>query len=89
MCIRDSYKGVIGTGRIKRGVAKVGMPLAVVAADGEIRKGKMGEIFGYHGLERINVDEAKAGDIIAFSGLDPLHTLIPCVIQNTQSTYLR
>ncbi len=69
----DTYKGVIGTGRIKRGVAKVGMPLSVVAANGEIRKGKMGEIFGYHGLDRINVEEAKAGDIIAFSGLDPLH----------------
>lgn len=69
----DTYKGVIGTGRIKRGTAKVGMPVSVVDAKGEIRKGKMGEIFGYHGLERVNVDEAKAGDIIAFSGLDPLN----------------
>ena len=69
----DTYKGVIGTGRIKRGTAKVGMQVSVVDAKGEIRKGKMGEIFGYHGLERVNVDEAKAGDIIAFSGLDPLN----------------
>ena len=69
----DTYKGVIGTGRIKRGTAKVGMPLVIVDSNGETRKGKMGEIFGYHGLERINVEEASAGDIIAFSGLDPLN----------------
>lgn len=69
----DTYKGVIGTGRIKRGTAKVGMQVSVVNAKGEIRKGKMGEIFGYHGLERVNVEEANAGDIIAFSGLDPLN----------------
>jgi len=69
----DTYKGVIGTGRIKRGTAKVGMPLTIVDAEGKTRKGKMGEIFGYHGLERINVQEVSAGDIMAFSGLDPLN----------------
>ena len=69
----DNYKGVIGTGRIKRGAAQVGMPVVIVDAKGEQRKGKIGEIFGYMGLERINVDEAHAGDIVAFSGLDPLN----------------
>ncbi|HHS99721.1 MAG TPA: translational GTPase TypA [Thiomicrospira sp.] len=68
----DTYKGVIGTGRIKRGSVQVGMPVRIVDAEGNIRNGKMGEIFGYHGLERINVDEAHAGDIIAFAGFDPL-----------------
>lgn len=69
----DTYKGVIGTGRITRGTAKVGMPLSIVDTQGKARKGKMGEVFGYHGLERLNVDSADAGDIIAFSGLDPLN----------------
>ncbi|WP_029406606.1 translational GTPase TypA [Thiomicrorhabdus sp. Milos-T2] len=68
----DTYKGVIGTGRIKRGSCQVGMPVRIVDAKGNIRNGKMGEIFGYHGLERINVEEAHAGDIIAFAGFDPL-----------------
>jgi len=69
----DTYKGVIGTGRIKRGSCQVGMQVRIVDAKGNIRNGKMGEIFGYHGLERINVDEAHAGDIIAFAGFDPLN----------------
>ena len=68
----DSYKGVIGTGRIKQGIAKVGMPVKIIDIEGNIRGGKMGEIFGYLGLERINTDTASAGDIIAFSGFDPL-----------------
>lgn len=69
----DTYKGVIGTGRIKRGAVQAGMNVTIVGADGKERKGKIAELFGYHGLERINVDEAHAGDIVAFTGLDPLN----------------
>ncbi|MDG6778923.1 translational GTPase TypA [Thiomicrorhabdus sp. zzn3] len=69
----DTYKGVIGTGRIKRGSVQVGMPVSIIDAKGNKRNGKIGELFGYHGLERINVDEAHAGDIVAFTGLDPLN----------------
>ena len=69
----DIYKGVIGTGRIKRGSCQVGMQVRICDEEGNIRNGKLGEIFGYHGLERINVDEAHAGDIIAFAGFDPLN----------------
>lgn len=69
----DTYKGVIGTGRIKRGAVEVGMSLTIIGADGKERKGKIAELFGYHGLDRINVDEAHAGDIVAFTGLDPLN----------------
>ena len=68
----DNYKGIIGTGRIKQGTAKVNMPVKIIDTEGKVRSGKMGEIFGYLGLERINTDEANAGDIIAFSGFDPL-----------------
>ncbi len=69
----DTYKGVIGTGRIKRGSVQVGMPVKIVDNEGNTRNGKFAEIFGYHGLDRINIDEAHAGDIIAFSGFDPLN----------------
>ena len=69
----DNYKGVIGTGRITRGAAQAGMQVSVVGADGKVRRGKIAEIFGYLGLEKYNVDEAHAGDIVAFSGLDPLN----------------
>ncbi len=68
----DTYKGVIGTGRIKRGSVQTGMSVRIVDNEGNIRNGKFAEIFGYHGLERITVDEAHAGDIIAFAGFDPL-----------------
>ncbi|KUJ71224.1 translational GTPase TypA [Thiomicrospira sp. WB1] len=69
----DTYKGVIGTGRIKRGAVEAGMSLTIIGADGKERKGKIAELFGYHGLDRVSVDEAHAGDIVAFTGLDPLN----------------
>jgi GTP-binding protein len=69
----DTYKGVIGTGRIKRGAVQVGMPIAVIDKDGNKRNARIGELFGFHGLEKVNIQEAHAGDIVAFSGLDPLN----------------
>lgn len=69
----DNYKGVIGTGRIKRGTAKPGMQVVVVDSEGKKRNAKISELFGFHGLDRVNVDSAQAGDIVAFAGLDPLN----------------
>ncbi|UQB42388.1 translational GTPase TypA [Thiomicrospira microaerophila] len=69
----DTYKGVIGTGRIKRGAVQVGMPVAVLDKDGNKRNARIGELFGFKGLDRVNISEAHAGDIVAFSGLDPLN----------------
>ena len=69
----DNYKGVIGTGRIKRGAVQAGMTVTVVGTDGQKRNSKISELFGFKGLERINIDEAHAGDIIAFAGIDPLY----------------
>ncbi len=69
----DTYKGVIGTGRIKRGAVQVGMQVAVIDKDGEKRNARIGELFGFHGLDKVNIQEAHAGDIVAFSGLDPLN----------------
>lgn len=68
----NSYLGVIGVGRITRGSVKTNQPVTVVNAKGETRNGKVGQIFGYLGLDRYEVDSAQAGDIIAISGLGEL-----------------
>ncbi len=68
----NSYVGVIGVGRIKRGVVKTNMPLTIVDMEGKTRSGRMLQIFGFHGLERVEVKQARAGDIIAFTGIDKL-----------------
>lgn len=68
----NSYLGVIGVGRIARGSVKMNQQVTVVNAAGETRNGKVGQIFGYLGLERHEVDQAQAGDIIAITGLGEL-----------------
>jgi len=68
----NSYVGVIGIGRIKRGVMKPNMPVKSVAADGEERSGKILQVLGFEGLERVECSEAGAGDIVAITGIDPL-----------------
>lgn len=69
----NSYVGVIGVGRIKRGRVKTNTPVKVVGREGEVRNGRVLQIMGFHGLDRVEVDSAQAGDIIAFSGIDPLY----------------
>ena len=68
----SSYLGIIGIGRIKRGTLKVNQQVTIIGADGSQRNGKVGQIFGYLGLERIETDQASAGDIVAFTGLGEL-----------------
>ncbi|WP_369433909.1 translational GTPase TypA [Psychromonas sp. MME1] len=68
----NSYVGVIGVGRITRGNVKVNQPVTVIGADGKKRNGKVGQVLGYLGLERHDVELAQAGDIIAISGLGEL-----------------
>jgi GTP-binding protein len=66
----SSYVGAIGIGRIRRGKLRRGMAVAVVDREGAVRSERVGQVFGFLGLERIEVEEASAGDIVAFSGLD-------------------
>jgi len=68
----SSYLGIIGIGRIKRGSLKPNQQVTIVGADGSKRNGKVGQVFGYLGLERIETTEATAGDIVAFTGLGEL-----------------
>jgi GTP-binding protein len=69
----SSYVGVIGVGRITRGTAKTNLPVKVVAADGSTRNGKILQVMGHLGLERREVPEAHAGDIVCITGVDPLN----------------
>jgi len=66
----SNYVGSIGIGRIRRGTIRRAMPVAVIDRDGKVRNERIGQVFGFMGLERVEVEEARAGDIIAFSGLE-------------------
>ncbi len=68
----NSYVGVIGIGRIRRGKVKTNTPVAILDRHGNRRNGRILQILGFQGLERIEFPEASAGDIIAFTGIDGL-----------------
>lgn len=68
----NSYVGVIGVGRVSRGSVKQNQQVTIVSADGTKRNGKVGQVLGYLGLDRHEVDSADAGDIIAITGLGEL-----------------
>ena len=65
----SSYVGAIGIGRIKRGTLRRGMTVAVVSREGKQRAEKITQILGFHGLTRVEVESAGAGDIVAFAGI--------------------
>ena len=69
----NSYVGVIGVGRIERGRVKTNTAVTVVDTEGKTRNGRVLTVMGFMGLQREEVAEAQAGDIIAFTGLDPLN----------------
>lgn len=69
----NSYVGVIGVGRITRGTAKVNQQVKVIDAEGKIRSGKLQKVMGYLGLERVEVESARAGDIVCVTGIDVLN----------------
>lgn len=66
----SSYVGAIGIGRITRGKMRSNMPVSVIDPEGKIRQARILQILGYTGLERVEVPEAEAGDIIAITGLE-------------------
>ena len=69
----NSYVGVIGIGRIARGKVKSNTPVTVLDREGHKRSGRILQILGFLGLDRVEVSEARAGDIIAFTGIEELN----------------
>lgn len=69
----SSYLGVIGIGRIQRGAVKTNTQVAIVDKEGNKRNGRVLKIMGYHGLDRIDVDSARAGDIVCVTGMEGLN----------------
>ena len=69
----SSYTGVIGVGRITRGVMKPNTPVTIVDREGGTRNGRILQVMGYHGLDRNDVDQAEAGDIVCVTGIEALN----------------
>ena len=69
----SSYTGVIGIGRIERGSISGNTQVKIIGRDGDIRNGRVLQIYKFLGLEKVEVDSAAAGDIISFTGIDPLY----------------
>ncbi|MDP1520080.1 translational GTPase TypA [Porticoccus litoralis] len=69
----SSYVGVIGIGRITRGKLKTNEQVVVVDREGKTRRGRVLQVMGYRGLERFEVDQAQAGDIVCITGIDKLN----------------
>nr|CRH05246.1 GTP-binding protein typA/bipA (Tyrosine phosphorylated protein A) [Candidatus Magnetococcus massalia] len=68
----NSYVGIIGVGRVERGRITSNTAITLVDADGSTRNGRMLQIFGFLGLDKVEVPQAAAGDIIAFTGIEHL-----------------
>ncbi|WP_137886329.1 translational GTPase TypA [Pseudomonas sp. 2FE] len=68
----NSYLGVIGIGRIARGRIKPNTQVVAIDVDGKRRNGRILKLMGHHGLHRVDVEEAAAGDIVCISGFDQL-----------------
>lgn len=68
----SSYVGVLGIGRISRGIVRANSRITLARPDGTTKNAQLAHLYGFHGLERIPVEEAGAGDIVVFSGIDDL-----------------
>ncbi|WP_405282405.1 translational GTPase TypA [Cobetia sp. Ld8] len=68
----NSYVGVIGLGRIKRGAVSPGQQVSIITKEGAVRKGKIGQVMTHMGLDRVQTDKATAGDIVCITGIENL-----------------
>ena len=69
----DDYVGRIAVGRLERGVIKNGMPVSICEKDDKISQGRISKVYTHMGLKKVEVDEAKAGDIIEVAGIPQIH----------------
>ena len=68
----DNYTGRLGIGRILNGKIRPGMQVAVMNHENQIATGRINQLLGFKGLERVPQDEAEAGDIVIISGIDEI-----------------
>ena len=69
----NDYVGRIGIGRVFRGTMHVGQQVALMKLDGTVKQFRVTKIFGFFGLKRQEVQEAKAGDLVAVSGMEDIN----------------
>lgn len=69
----NEYMGRIGIGRIHRGTLRRGDTVAQIKRDGSIKQVRINKLFGFSGLKRIEIDEAKSGDIVAIAGVEDIN----------------
>ena len=69
----NDYLGRIGVGRVFRGTITVGQQVALMKNDGSVKKFRVSKLFGFIGLKRIEIDEAKSGDIVAIAGMEDIN----------------
>ncbi|MBM7703368.1 translational GTPase TypA [Metabacillus iocasae] len=69
----NDYVGRIGVGRVFRGTMQVGQQVALMKLDGSIKQFRVTKMFGFLGLKRVEIEEAKAGDLIAVSGMEDIN----------------
>ncbi|KJL03431.1 MULTISPECIES: translational GTPase TypA [Priestia] len=69
----NDYLGRIGVGRVFRGTMKVGQQVALMKLDGTVKQFRVTKLFGFLGLKRVEIEEAKAGDLIAVSGMEDIN----------------
>ncbi|WP_411843969.1 translational GTPase TypA [Salinicoccus sp. HZC-1] len=69
----NDYVGRIGIGRVFRGEIKVGQQVALMKKDGSVKNFRVTKLFGYFGLNRLEIESAKAGDLIAVSGMEDIN----------------
>jgi GTP-binding protein len=68
----STYTGRLGVGKIKNGVIKSGQSVVVMHGDKQVSQGRINQVLGFKGLERIPVEEAEAGDIVIISGIEEI-----------------
>ena len=69
----DDYVGRIAVGRVERGSIKTGMPVAICGKEDKVTQGRIAKVYTHVGLNKVEVEEGKAGDIIELAGLNDIN----------------